>query len=82
VVDIPQYKGVVQTSVGSFKAQTRQNGKVVYLGSYKTPEAARDAVIQFESNLPPKREYKRRVSVAQRIAEARAELGRDSHVQA
>jgi hypothetical protein len=80
--DMPQYKGVLQMSANSFKAQTRHNGKVVYLGSFKTPEEARDAVIAFESNLPPKREYKKRVTVAQRIAEARAELGLDSHVQA
>lgn len=50
-----QYRGVSRVGINRFKAQTRlpdengKNNKVQYLGTFDTPEEARDAVLAAES---------------------------------
>lgn len=52
---VPEYRGVRRVGANKFRAQTRlpdesgKNTKVAYLGTYATPEEARDAVITAES---------------------------------
>ena len=46
-VGAPKYRGVYETSWGGrWFAQIRRDGKLRYLGTYPTPEDARDAYLK------------------------------------
>lgn len=53
--EVPAYRGVRRVGINRFRAMTRlpdesgKNSKVAYLGTFDTPEEARDAVLNAES---------------------------------